>query len=300
MHPVLARVLGDLHRAVGVAEQLFGCRGVARISADADADADAHRATRAGRQLDRIAQTANDAPGDLLGETPDVLDVAHEQQELVPAGAREHVAGADRGAQPVGDGPQHEISGRISVRVVHLAEVVDVDPEQRDLPVVDLRGGQRRRQCVAQRGAVGQSGQRVDARGALAATPSGDAHAHVLLHAEVPHDLALLVELRGKGDLVPERRPVAAVVDQRHVRVAALGERAAHDVDGPGIGLGTLQHAARSAEHLGGGVAGELLEALGDVEQREAGLRRVGDDDSGQAFAVRAHVSAIGRSAIRP
>jgi len=51
--------------------------------------------------------------------------------KLVAAEAGDHVAGAGRLAQPVGDRPQHRVANRVAMQVVDRLEVIEVDAERR-------------------------------------------------------------------------------------------------------------------------------------------------------------------------
>ena len=54
-----------------------------------------------------------------------------EDEELLAAPAHDHVGLAQRLAQPLGDGDEDRVAGRVPVAVVDLLEVVEVDQEQR-------------------------------------------------------------------------------------------------------------------------------------------------------------------------
>ena len=86
-----------------------------------------------------------------------------QHHELVAAEARHQSSGADRATQPIGRGAQQLIADRVAERVVDLLELVEVDEQQRRVDVVGL-GGEDRRGALAELDAVGQSGQRVEAR----------------------------------------------------------------------------------------------------------------------------------------
>jgi hypothetical protein len=157
-----------------------------------------------------------------------------------------------------------------------------------------MRGGECRGERLAQRRAVGQAGERIEVGEPVDPPLGGDAVAHVLLDPQEPDDRAILVTLGGKRHLVPEGSAVAAVVDERHVRVTALGECLTHDVDRPWVAVRALQHVARPAQQLGGGVPRQPLEPLRDVDEWEARLGGVGDDDPGEPFTIGAHSPGIG------
>ena len=67
-----------------------------------------------------------------------------EDQELLAAPAHDHVGLAQRLAQPLRDGDQHRVAGRVPVAVVGLLEVVDVDQQQRLDRLAVARAGARR------------------------------------------------------------------------------------------------------------------------------------------------------------
>ena len=61
-----------------------------------------------------------------------VVQVGEQHQEAVPAGAGEHVRGAERLLQPRGQEPHQLVAGAVAERVVDELEVVEVDVQQRD------------------------------------------------------------------------------------------------------------------------------------------------------------------------
>jgi hypothetical protein len=155
------------------------------------------------------------------------------------------------------------------VAVVDPLEIVDVDEQQSELALV-------------------QAGLVEPARG------------HVLLHAQVLDHAAVGVTRGHERDLVPERRAVGPVVEDRHVRVGARCDGVTENLDGTRIGVRSLQDAALTAQNVGGGVAGELLEAGADVREGAALAGRVSHDDAGDLDLILAPPLVIGQSDGRP
>jgi hypothetical protein len=72
------------------------------------------------------------------------------------------------------------------------------------------------------------------------------------------------------------------------------------DLDGSRVRVGPLKDAALTAKHVGGGIAGELLEAGADVREGAALAGRVSHDDAGDLGLILAHTLVIGQLAGRP
>jgi hypothetical protein len=119
--------------------------------------------------------------------------------------------------------------------------------------------------------------------------------ADVLLRAEEVDQRAVEVPDGTEVKLVPERRPVAAVVQELNLMFALLGDGSAQFGDGPGVSQRALQEAAVPPEHLRSAIAGELQEGLVGQHNRIVGLPGIGhhhrhpgalDGDESQLLAV--------------
>ena len=88
-----------------------------------------------------------------------VLAVLHHQDqgELVPAEAADSVADPDAGDETVTELLQQFVADRVSEGVVHGLEVIEVDEQDRDIPITDRRLGQRLAQGLVEERAIGQT-----------------------------------------------------------------------------------------------------------------------------------------------
>ena len=149
-------LLGLVQREVGVAEQFFQRRAVARRDGVADAGA-------AQMLVDADQERMREGREDALGGQPRPLLVGadHDHHEFVAADARHFVARMDDRFDAVADFLEHGIAGLMPERVVDVLEAVEVDQDQRD----DLAGNGDARQALLQkldqRRAVPQVGERV-------------------------------------------------------------------------------------------------------------------------------------------
>ena len=100
------------------------------------------------------------------------------------------------------------------------------------------------------------------------------------LDADEMRDLARPVPDGRDRQAVPERRPVLAVIQNLDQAFATLREGRPDLRYGRRVGLRALQESAVAAQHVPDRIAGHVLEALVDVDQRPIGLSRVGDGDA--------------------
>lgn len=107
-----------------------------------------------------------------------------------------------------------------------------------------------------------------------------DFRGDVGLNADQVGDDAGVIADGSDGEAVPERGAVLAVVQQLDGDFALFADGAPEEVDGGGIGFGTLEESAVAAEDFGDGIAGEPLEAGIDVDERLVGQSGVGDGDA--------------------
>ena len=157
-----ARLLGAVHRMVGVAQHGVGVGPVERIDGGADAGRDLHR--RVARQCGE--RRADDAEQPLHRE-PAFLerDGLDQQHELVTAEARDDVAAAAAAqgvAQPAGDLDQHAVAGGMADVVVQPLEVVEVEIAHDQQMPVGIARLHRLLQQLAETQPVRQLRQRIE------------------------------------------------------------------------------------------------------------------------------------------
>ena len=97
---------------------------------------------------------------------------------------------------------------------------------------------------------------------------------HVADDRDVVRRDAALVEHRRHAQLVPEHRPVLAVVAQRDGDGLAALDRAADALDLRLLAIGALQVAAIPPDELVQAIAGDLLEGVVDIDERASGWLR--------------------------
>ena len=151
--PPLAAGLRLVHGDVAVADQVLGRGVLGGLDGDADAgvgpDVEPAQAHRLGqRDRDPLGQRDGVGLADLL---------AHDD-ELVAAEPGDQVAGADGGAQPLGDLDEQLVTGGVAERVVDDLEVVQVEEQAGE---VSAAGHEPAGDVLRQQRAVGQLGQRV-------------------------------------------------------------------------------------------------------------------------------------------
>ena len=155
---VAARLLGAVHREVGVAQQLVGAqRGVAGVG-DADRGADEDLLAL---HVEGPAHGGDDARRRRAsGCTPRAV-VLEQHGELVAAEARRGVRRARAVGQARGRGAQELVAGGVADAVVDGLEAVEVDEEHAQLGLAAGRHVERVLEAVEEERAVGQPGQRV-------------------------------------------------------------------------------------------------------------------------------------------
>ena len=145
--------LRAVHRRVGLLQE------VDAVVAERDADARPKRelvSRRRDRRRDLLQQPFGD--NRRLGR----LGHGREQHgELVAADARDRVAGAKQGLQPLAEDREHLVADAVPVLVVDLLELVDVDVHERGLLPRLLPHGHRVRELLVEERAVREPGQGV-------------------------------------------------------------------------------------------------------------------------------------------
>ena len=289
--------LGEIHRRVGVLDQLVGGGAVVREHRDADRRRDRDRAPLGvDRHFDR---------GQQLGRH--LLDLAprrhagQQHHELVAAEARDQVGRAQAVGEPRGHGGEQRVADEVAERVVDALEVVEVDEQQRQPRALAARQLHEPLELVVEARAVGQAGERVVVRevvdallGRVAvADVAHDGHAqplavahhrahdelHVDARAVLVHDHALVRGLLARGD---DRGDLGHVVGRDEVQRAPpedLLQRVADQLQRRRVGVGDeavlVEHDAFAAglHELGQPLlrlAHQLLgeAVLGDVRQQ--------------------------------
>ena len=153
LHPPTPTTLGEVHRGVGLLDRDHRRR--ARLG---DRQPDARRD---GEQVVAEAERLLDLADQSVAERRDrrhVLEAAHHDQELVATETGHEVAGTHPPSDPIGDLAQHEVAGRVTVRVVDALEAVDVDEHHRAL-VVAVH--QHALEVLEHGEPVGEAGQRI-------------------------------------------------------------------------------------------------------------------------------------------
>ena len=160
-HPVPALELRAVDGEVGLVDQLVRVVAVPRIRGDADRD---RRADGLARGLD-----VEGALGDLLADALRDLErllrarLREEDAELFAAEARRDVVVAQVRAEDLGDALQHRVPGEMAVRVVDVAQEVEVGHDQRQRPVEALGAHDLLVQGQPEVARVEEAGLRVDA-----------------------------------------------------------------------------------------------------------------------------------------
>src|SRR3989442_24223 len=131
--PVLARPFGLVHRRVGLAEHVVGVR--VATGPGHDPDARGHGRGAAEHGSDAARQSGGRGVGD------GAVGLGHQDRELVAPEPADDVRLAHGGAHRVRDEAQHRVARRVTVRVVHPLEVVQVEVDQRQRPAVPAGWG---------------------------------------------------------------------------------------------------------------------------------------------------------------
>ena len=111
-------------------------------------------------ELQRLAQHRQQFAGDAL-DLVTLGGLLQNDHELVAAEPRHDVARTQRAAQPAADLHQQHVAGVVAQRIVDDLEPVEIDEQQRKLPLVARGGLDRAAQHAVEHLAVGQTGQAV-------------------------------------------------------------------------------------------------------------------------------------------
>src|SRR5205807_1989601 len=122
LDPVLAGPLRLVEGAIGLEDELVRRRS---LGEGGDAEARGEDDRRAvGADEDAVPQRLAHALGELGGAV--AIGAREDEQELLPAPARDEVDVADGLPQDVGKLAQRDVAGRVAVAVVHVLEAVEV------------------------------------------------------------------------------------------------------------------------------------------------------------------------------
>ena len=153
-HAALARVLGGVHREVGVPEHVVrGDVGTGALQAEARRRGDL-APVEDERRLERAAQALGDLPR-LVG----AREILEQDGELVAAEPRGGVLGAQAGRQSLGGRAQQLVADRVAEAVVDRLEVVEIDEDHRELTVVAPAARERQGQAILEQRPVGETGE---------------------------------------------------------------------------------------------------------------------------------------------
>ena len=155
---VLAGRLGRVESEIRVAQQGIGVR----VAPDRDPDADRPRGDLATvLELDGLAQDLGEAVGEQVQRRLAVPQLA-QHDELVTAEAPDRVVLAHGFPEPVSDGDQQLVSGRVAEVVVDVLEAVHVDEQRPGDDAVLWRGAlDQPFGPVEHEGSVGEPGEGV-------------------------------------------------------------------------------------------------------------------------------------------
>ena len=161
-HAVPALELRAVHREIRVMQQLVRILAVVREAGDA------HRDGHPDRLVGRfdVEPLLGDRAADALGNLERLIEAGLREQdrEFLSAEARGDVVVAKLGAEDLGDALEHLVADEMAVRVVDLAQQVEVGDDQRRRPLEALRARQLVRQHDREMPCVEEAGLRVDAR----------------------------------------------------------------------------------------------------------------------------------------
>ena len=159
--PVSPLELRAIDGEVGLVDQLVRVLAVARIGGDADRD---RRADRLARRLD-VERAIGDLAADPLGDLHRLLGARLRQQdaELLAAEPGRDVVVPEVHPEHLGEALQNGVAGEMAVRVVDVAQEVEVGHDQRERALEPLRADDLLVQRGPEVARVEQARLRVDA-----------------------------------------------------------------------------------------------------------------------------------------
>ena len=154
---VFARLLGLIHRGIGVGNQLFRGGSMRGIERNAQAGSEPEILPfKTERDLCNGAHhTLSQSFGVLFG------GIGHQQRKLIAAQAAEYFVAPHQRANFPGDADQHGIARPVAEGVIDVFELVQIEEYQRTLGVVSFRDGEQAGQLILQPAPVKQAGKRV-------------------------------------------------------------------------------------------------------------------------------------------
>ncbi len=312
-HALAAVALGLGERDVGMAQHLGGGVAVAGGERDADARRAYHvlvgDAEGTAQGLDQSVHVGHDIT--------EIGDVDQRDGELIGAAACHEIALAQRALNADADLAQHRIAAGMVRRVVDLLELVDVETEHGDMGAVPMHGDQRVGQTLAERVAVGETGegvvifQIVHLRLRLAALSA--AHPGKADRRGDASDEQQQGDGGDQAEIVGEHARLFALVeidDKRPTQLAGKRKRKLDDSIMPGRGsagrfvqtdLGRVEHGAfrgigKLAAEIQSGVAageGEAAELVVKLVAKHAGAISGMLEDAAKLRCKRALVQGI-------
>ena len=188
MEAVAAGALGLVHGSVGRARQLVGAAAVAGVERNADAGRDLYFVPL---QFHHAGQGTDQLVGHQRGLQRRVLAFEH-ANELVAAQASQQIAAPQVRSQATRHFDQQVVTDRVPERVIDLLELIKVQEEHSQLPLLALRLGDGITQMVIAQQAVGQASQRVVMCQMLEPGQGGAQLFGARLHTLVEHTVGLL------------------------------------------------------------------------------------------------------------
>ena len=232
---VAAKLLGAVHRHVGVLEQAFRIVAVVRINRDTDRRRHVDIVLLdLERRSDGFLKLLRDAI-----EHRGIIEILDDDHELVASQPRQQVGFAQGLRQRGGDALEQLVADAMPQSIVDVLETVEIDEHHADPSAAALGLCDRLGEPLLQQQSVRQSRQRVACRQILQALFRLDARRHILDEGQDRYDLSLLVEQTRVIPLAPDRLAVLAIVSiqTRGARLVAGRELVHHFDDLLAIGF---------------------------------------------------------------
>ena len=196
------------------------------------------------------------------------LDLVRDQHEFVTAEPCDGVLGAQDREKLGSDVPQERVADVMAEPVVHELEMVDIEEHHGALKLPSLRTGHRPLETIAQKVPIRQPRQRVVIDVVLELLLMSPGLGDVVQNADKVSDVAAGVAHGRNAQLVPEERPVLAIVAQRDAAFFLFEQQRAKGGEPGLVNLLAMQETAVFPDHLRGAVAGDALERRIHVHDR--------------------------------
>lgn len=189
-----------------------------------------------------IAERVCDLLTDTVGQQPELrrlLQLRRQDDELVATEPRDGVPLSDRVTQPVGDFSQYRVTPGMAELRVHLLEAVKIDVEDPEGPAATTVG-QHAVQFLLDGPAIGQAGERVDARtmrlpvqprGRAGGEYHGDHHDHDCGDQSQPVVQVRVVVGHQAGQQIQQYRPGSQQAGPLRSRESGRQQDRNHEVD---------------------------------------------------------------------